>query len=154
MRFIALAFAVLPCIAVAQQRCLPGVYADLANDLYISVHINGDMFLGAAFDKLDTSGGIGITINGIGTVVPPKLPTWEYQLGPWNGNGYLAKGEVLYGACLATSRVSCDNTGSLLVNVTSLTQTKLGTDSNISCADAYQLMVTEGLLEQRYPRFF
>ena len=119
------AFAASPYDGVFQERDEVGSY--------LSVHTNGNVFIGTLYN-IDFLNGVPVALfNGLR---PRQLNTWNLLQGSLSGNVANVSGELLLNHCKVNAQIAFTTT-TALVTVQSATSTPLGQEVGVNCAKQY-----------------
>ena len=119
------AFAASPYDGVFQERDEVGSY--------LSVHTNGNVFIGTLYN-IDLLNGVPVALfNGLR---PRQLNTWNLLQGSLSGNVANVSGELLLNHCKVNAQIAFTTT-TALVTVQSATSTPLGQEVGVNCAKQY-----------------
>lgn len=120
-----MAFAASPYDGVFQERDEVGSY--------LSVHTNGNVFIGTLYN-IDFLNGVPVALfNGLR---PRQLNTWNLLQGSLSGNVANVSGELLLNHCKVNAQIAFTTT-TALVTVQSATSTPLGQEVGVNCAKQY-----------------
>lgn len=117
-----------------------GIYQYGLTPAYYSVHQNGNAVLIASYGFTTISQDI-VFRFGSYEVSPTSIGTWDYSSGSIVGNTVRVTGVGLFGACVATTDVTFDASGTATATLVSYANTPFGTSEGVNCAALYQSVI-------------